>query len=62
MVCHAEDCYLQYTNFLNLSDKKSVKVSFDFPIHASGKQEEIKAAPVRSWNEDGCYGVMLLIV
>lgn len=37
---------LQYTNFLNLSDKKSVIVSTAIPIHVSGEQEKIKAGPV----------------
>ena len=38
-------CYLQYTNFLSLSDKESVMVSAIIPVHVSGKQGEVKAAP-----------------
>ena len=34
--------YLQYTNFLRLSDNKSVIVSAGIPAHTSVKQEEIK--------------------
>ena len=34
--------YLQYTNFLRLSDKKSAIVSAGIPAHTSVKQEEIK--------------------
>ena len=37
---------LQYTNFLKLSDKKSVIVSTVIPIRVSGKQGNIKAGPV----------------
>ena len=39
-------CYLQYTSFLSLSE--SVTVSAVIPVHASGKQGDIKAAPVLS--------------
>ena len=38
--------YLQYTNFLSLNNKESVIVSAVIRVHASGKQEEIKAVPV----------------
>ena len=41
-----KDCYLQYTNFLSLSDKESAIAIIVFPIHASEKQGEIKAAPL----------------
>ena len=41
-----EDFYLAYTNFLSLSDKKSVILSIAIDIHATGKQGKIKAVPV----------------
>ena len=34
--------YLQYTNFLSPSDKKSAIVSTTISVHTSEKQEEIK--------------------
>ena len=34
--------YLQYTNFLSLTDKESVIVSAVIPAHNTEKQEEIK--------------------
>ena len=38
--------YLQYTNFLSLNNKESVLVSAVIHVHASGKQEQIKAVSV----------------
>ena len=35
--------YLQYANILSLSNKESVVVSAVIPVHASGKQGEIKS-------------------
>ena len=37
--------YLQYINFLSLSDKESVIVSSVFPVHTSWKKGEIRTAP-----------------
>ena len=41
-----ENFYLAFTNFLSLSDKKSVVLSIAIDIHATGKQGKIKAVPV----------------
>ena len=38
--------YLQYTNFLNLSNKELEVVSAVIPVHTSDKQEEIKSLSV----------------
>ena len=42
-------CYLQYTNFLSLTDKELVIVRGVIPVHASEKQWEIKTAPSLIW-------------
>ena len=38
--------YLQYTNFLNLSNKELEVISAVIPVHTSDKQEEIKSLSV----------------
>ena len=38
--------YLQYTNFLNLSDKETITVSTVISVHTLEKQEEIKTVSV----------------
>ena len=40
--------YLQYTNFLRLSDKESITVTTVISVHTSEKQEEIKTVSVLS--------------
>ena len=42
------DYYLQYTNFLRLSDKESITVTTVISVHTSEKQEEIKTVSVLS--------------
>ena len=39
-------CYLQYTNFVSLSDKKSVIVSPVFAVHISRQKREVKTVSV----------------
>ena len=52
MICHTDRkylyqrYYLEYANFLCLSDKKSVIVKAIITIHALGKQGENKAVKV----------------
>ena len=38
--------YLQYTNFLSLSDKETITVSTVISVHTLEKQEEIKTVSV----------------
>ena len=51
VVCHSDANFFvrgyfwQYTNFLRISDKELVIVSAIIPVHAAGKQGELKAAP-----------------
>ena len=40
--------YLQYTNFLRLSDKESITITTVISVHTSEKQEEIKTVSVLS--------------